>query len=111
MLNLDMIGRNHPDSLLLGWRGEHLAQLLQEENRRLRRPFLLGELGQSELFLASDHASFARRGIPVVFLFTGLHEDYHRPSDHAERLDYDKLTRVALLAARLLWRLAQVSAL
>jgi aminopeptidase YwaD len=111
MLNLDMIGRNHPDSLLLGWRGEHLAQLLQEENRRLRRPFLLGELGQSELFLASDHASFARRGIPVVFFFTGLHEDYHRPSDHAERLDYDKLTRVALLAARLLWHLAQVSAL
>jgi len=111
MLNLDMIGRNHPDSLYLGWRDERLAQLVQEENRRLRRPFLLGELGQSDLFLASDHASFARRGIPVVFFFTGLHEDYHRPSDHAERLDYDKLTRVALLAARLLWRLAQVSVL
>ncbi len=111
MLNLDMIGRNHPDSLYLGWRHEQLAQLVQEENRRLRRPFLLGELGQSDLFLASDHASFARRGIPVVFFFTGLHEDYHRPSDHAERLDYDKLTRVALLAARLLWRLAQASVL
>lgn len=107
MVNLDMIGRNHPDSLSVGVSEYWLRQLVEEENRRLRSPFLLGREAQEELWGRSDHAVFAARGIPAVFFFTGLHEDYHRPSDHADRLNYEKLSRVALLAARLVWRIAQ----
>lgn len=109
MLNLDMIGRNHPDSLLVGVRGQWLESVVQAQNRALPRPFLLGREAE-EFFGRSDHASFARHGIPVLFLFTGLHEDYHRPSDHAEKLNYDKLSRVALLAARVAWALATMPA-
>jgi len=106
MLNLDMIGRNHPDSLSVGVRPAGLRELIERENRRLRHPFVLGQRAE-EFFGRSDHASFAEVGIPVAFFFTGLHEDYHRPSDHAEKLDYGKLSRVALLAARVAWQLAE----
>lgn len=109
MLNMDMIGRNHPDSLSVGFRGQWLEPILQEQNRALPRPFLLGHQAE-EFFGRSDHASFAARGIPVLFFFTGLHEDYHRPSDHAEKLNYEKLSRVALLAARVAWVLATLPA-
>lgn len=106
MLNLDMIGRNHPDSLSIGVREEWLRKLVEQENQRLKSPFLLGREAE-EFFGRSDHAVFAARGIPAVFFFTGLHEDYHRPSDHADKINYDKLSRVALLAARVAWQIAQ----
>ncbi|MDW8012247.1 MAG: M20/M25/M40 family metallo-hydrolase [Bacteroidota bacterium] len=106
MLNMDMIGRNHPDSLSVGVRGEWLLRLIEQENRRLPTPFLIGREAE-DLFGRSDHASFAARGIPVAFFHTGLHEDYHRPSDHAEKINPDKLSRVALLVARVAWRIAQ----
>jgi C-terminal processing protease CtpA/Prc len=42
----------------------------------------------------SDHTSFYRAGVPVLFVFTGLHTDYHKPSDDAEKLNYDGETQV-----------------
>jgi hypothetical protein len=49
----------------------------------------------------SDHTSFHVRGVPVVFLFTGAHEDYHRPTDTPDKLDYSGLVAVARLASRI----------
>ncbi|MEN3026954.1 MAG: M28 family peptidase [Chlorobiota bacterium] len=109
MLNMDMIGRNHPDSLSIGVRGEWLLRLIEQENRRLPTPFLIGREAE-DLFGRSDHASFAARGIPVAFFHTGLHEDYHKPSDHADKVNPDKVSRVALLVARVAWRIAQQGA-
>jgi hypothetical protein len=43
----------------------------------------------------SDHAPFHDRGIPVAFLFTGTHRDYHRPSDTAEKVNYEGMARIA----------------
>jgi hypothetical protein len=45
-------------------------------------------------FGPSDHSSFYARKIPVLFFFTGTHEDYHKPSDTAERVNYDGLARI-----------------
>ncbi len=45
----------------------------------------------------SDHASFSQKNIPVLFLFSGMHEDYHRPSDDADKIDYDGITRIVKL--------------
>jgi aminopeptidase YwaD len=52
-------------------------------------------------FGPSDHASFYARRVPVLFLFTGTHEDYHKPSDTAERINYEGLSRVADFVGRL----------
>lgn len=46
------------------------------------------------LFYRSDHYNYAVQGIPVVFFFDGIHEDYHRPSDHPDKIDYQKLEKV-----------------
>jgi hypothetical protein len=47
----------------------------------------------------SDHSSFYKKKVPVLMLFTGEHEDYHKPSDTADKIDYPGLTRVAHYAA------------
>ncbi len=46
----------------------------------------------------SDHASFADKQIPIIFFTTGLHEDYHKPSDDWDKLNYPDAARVARLA-------------
>ncbi|MBA3242520.1 MAG: M20/M25/M40 family metallo-hydrolase, partial [Acidobacteria bacterium] len=46
-------------------------------------------------FGPSDHSSFYAKRLPVLFFFTGTHEDYHKPSDTAERINYEGLARVA----------------
>ena len=53
-------------------------------------------------FGPSDHASFYARQVPVLFFFTGTHEDYHKPTDTAERINYDGLAAVAEFVRRLL---------
>ena len=49
---------------------------------------------------ASDHSSFTAARVPVAFLFTGTHDDYHKPSDEVAKIDFDKLARVTELMLR-----------
>jgi hypothetical protein len=53
------------------------------------------EYDEERMFSRSDHANFARQGVPIAFFFTGLHRDYHRPSDTPDKIHYEKLLRVA----------------
>ncbi len=57
-------------------------------------------------FFRSDHYNYAKRGIPIIFYFSGVHEDYHRPSDHADKIDYGKLEKVTRAIYAMMWRLA-----
>jgi hypothetical protein len=109
-VNLDMIGRNAPDTLYavgfdfstLGARAARTAEAHPALGLRVvpdPRP------GQ-RFFQRSDHYSFARKGIPALGLTTGLHPDYHRPSDHADRVDADKQARIARLVLLLVHDLA-----
>jgi hypothetical protein len=50
---------------------------------------------ESDGYGPSDHSSFYGKGVPVLFLFTGAHADYHRPSDDWEKVDYSGLSRIA----------------
>jgi Zn-dependent M28 family amino/carboxypeptidase len=54
----------------------------------------------------SDHFNFAKKGIPVVFFCNGEHEDYHQVSDTADKLDGDKMERMARLAYWTGWNVA-----
>ncbi len=68
------------------------------------------EWDEEDVFFRSDHFSFARRGVPIAFLFTGFHPDYHQPSDTADKIDYDKLRRVAVYAYDVAFELATAPA-
>ncbi|MQA90649.1 MAG: M28 family peptidase [Gemmatimonas sp.] len=102
-LNLDMVGRNHPDSLfVVGSRriSSELGDAVEEVNDRQASPFVLDYTYDSpnhpeQLYCRSDHYNYARYGIPVVFMSTGLHDDYHATSDHTELIDFEKAARVS----------------
>ena len=49
----------------------------------------------NQFYRRSDHWNFGRFGVPFVFFFTGVHEDYHQPGDHAEKIDFEKLAGVS----------------
>lgn len=109
MLNTDMIGRNGIDSLSVGGntRCKELADLSAEENATFAKPFSL-KYNIEEFFFRSDQASFAMRKIPVIFYFSGMHEDYHRPGDEVSKINFPKLTQVAQLCARTAWRVSML---
>ena len=98
MLNLDMVGRLRDRRLYIGGidSGTGLRALVTETARDL--PLSL-ELRPSP-FAPSDHTSFYVAGRPVLFFFTGAHDDYHRPSDTWDRINREGLATVATLAAR-----------
>lgn len=98
MLNLDMVGR-------LGRRltvyGAGTGDRLEEWVTRANGPVGL-ELGlRAALAMNSDHGPFYRRKVPVVHLFTGLHPDYHRPSDDPGKVNVEGTAQVARLALEL----------
>lgn len=57
-------------------------------------------------FFRSDHFNYAKKGIPIIFFFDGEHEDYHRPGDEPQKIDYDKMEKVARTIYMLLWEVA-----
>jgi len=95
MLNLDMIGRLQPRGLLVQGSDTSPAwpELLQAANRGpgIRLRLLAGGAGPS------DHAPFFQAGVPVLFFFTGLHADYHRTTDTADRIDATGIARILSL--------------
>lgn len=59
-------------------------------------------------FFRSDHFHYAVNGIPIVFWFDGVHEDYHRPTDHADKIDYAKMEKVTRTIFLTLWELTDL---
>jgi Zn-dependent M28 family amino/carboxypeptidase len=70
-----------------------------------RSPLVVKDIGRGGIG-PSDHMSFAMKKIPVLFLFSGLHGDYHRPSDDAEKINYDGLAEVIEFARDIVTQLA-----
>jgi Peptidase family M28 len=112
-LNADMIGRNDPDSLyIIGPRSAPngqssvLGAVADSVNEASSRPFLINRdwdapTHPEQLYYRSDHYNYAKHGIPIVFFTTGLHPDYHKVTDSPDKIDYDKLARVATLILRI----------
>jgi hypothetical protein len=105
MINLDMIGRAKGDTVqaIGAGRSKALLEALNEANKQIK----LQLTNQEEMdFGGSDHAPFLGKNIPVVFFFTGIHEDYHQVSDEVEKIRADKAAQVARLAFILAWKIA-----
>ncbi|HEU0079009.1 MAG TPA: M28 family peptidase [Longimicrobiaceae bacterium] len=117
-INIDMIGRNHPDSVfVVGSRrvSTQLGQLVEAANARQARPlgldYTFDAPGHPEqIYCRSDHYNYARYGIPITFFTTGLHEDYHKPSDELDKIDFTKLTRIAGLISDIVGQVASAPA-
>ncbi|MEM6331553.1 MAG: M20/M25/M40 family metallo-hydrolase [Planctomycetota bacterium] len=97
-INADMIGRLREGRLQVlgartGYGLRRLASVAVDEGLRLEFPWPVES--------SSDHWTFLSRGVPAVMLHTGLHGDYHRPSDDVERLNIDGLQKVTRYLLRL----------
>jgi peptidase M28-like protein/PDZ domain-containing protein len=102
MLNLDMVGRLRERSLFIGGVGtspawKPLLEKLNGGGSVARFKLNLGEDG----FGPSDHQSFYVRDIPVLFFFTGTHDDYHKPSDTAEKINAEGISQIAALVGEI----------
>ena len=60
----------------------------------------------NRFFFRSDHYNYARKGIPIVFFFDGEHEDYHKPGDSVDKIDFEKMEKVARTIYVTLWEVA-----
>lgn len=103
--NFDMVGRMQQNrlNLIAAKSAAELPVLLQNANRKLKLDLAFGDSG----FGSSDHFAFLEKSIPAVFFTTGAHEDYHRASDTAEKIDYSGISKIVDLAALSLIRLDQ----
>ncbi|MBT8206510.1 MAG: M28 family peptidase [Eudoraea sp.] len=102
MLNMDMVGRLRADSTL-SVSGTGTAPVWTQSLNALNTDFklVLKESGVGP----SDHTSFYLQDIPVLHFFTGQHEDYHKPSDDADKLNYDGMEKITSYIVQLVGEL------
>lgn len=111
-LNADMIGRSTTDRAESGNTDyvfliggdiissdlDSLVQVANNSTVNLTLDSRYNDLNDpNQFYRRSDHWNFGRFGIPFVFYFTGVHEDYHQPSDEIEKIDFPKLAKVTKL--------------
>lgn len=99
MLNMDMVGRLTDDKLIVqGYdTARQFEALLDASNEKFGFQLTKNKGG----FGPSDHSSFYAKKVPVLHFFTGLHKDYHRPSDTADKVNVEGMRRVAEMVADL----------
>lgn len=89
MINMDMVGRLNDSTKILAVGGygtsPQWATVINAQDKKLPFVIKLDSSGSGP----SDHTSFYRKDIPVLFFFTGQHKDYHRPGDDADRINYE----------------------
>ena len=64
----------------------------------------------NRFFYRSDHYNYARKGIPIIFFFDGVHEDYHQPGDSPDKIDYQKMEKITRTVYMTLWEVANRAA-
>ena len=130
-LNIDMIGRSklptdtNPRNATLTGPNEIyvigskmmstdlglLSEKVNQSYLNLRFNYKYDDPGDPErLFFRSDHYNYARKGIPIIFYFDGVHEDYHQATDHADKIDYEKMEKVTRTIFAKMWTLANQAA-
>jgi Zn-dependent M28 family amino/carboxypeptidase len=118
MINMDMIGRMKDNKLIVGgvgtatnWRQAVSAANSPERIRVAATPSAVVDLAfekpfeltlSEDGFGPSDHSSFYAKQVPVLFFWTGTHEDYHKPSDTSDKINYADEARILNLVARLI---------
>ena len=122
-LNIDMIGRIDPKRegdrnyiYLIG--SDKLSTELHELSEEVNKEFMNIELDYTyndendpnRFYYRSDHYNFAKNNIPIIFYFNGTHDDYHRPGDTPDKINYDLLENRSRLIFHTAWEVANRNA-
>ncbi len=118
-LNIDMIGRRDPQhkdsepyvyvigSDKLSDDLHALSESTNKNNLNLTFDYTYNDQNHPErLYYRSDHWNFAKKNIPIVFYFDGIHEDYHKPSDEVDKIEFDLLEKRAQTVFYTAWEIA-----
>jgi Zn-dependent M28 family amino/carboxypeptidase len=126
-INIDMIGRSKkegdtnprnrglsgPNEIYVigsNMMSRELGELTERVNKQylnIRYDFRYDDpTDPNRFFFRSDHYNYARKGIPIVFFFDGEHQDYHRPSDSPDKIDYQKMEKLTRTIYMTLWEIA-----
>jgi hypothetical protein len=118
-LNIDIIGRldekhkDNPDYIyLIG--SNRLSTELHEISEYANKTYINIQLDYSfnsfndpnRFYYRSGHYNFAKNNIPVIFYFNGVHEDYHKPTDTADKIIFSKVEKITRLVFYTAWELA-----
>ncbi len=120
-LNIDMIGRidkKHDEEgkknyvYLIG--SDRLSSELHNLSEEVNSKYVKLDLDYTynakndpnRFYFRSDHYNFAKHNIPIIFYFNGVHEDYHKPTDTADKIEYDLMTKRAQLVFYTAWEVA-----
>ncbi len=118
-INIDMIGRvderhaSNPDYIYvigsdrISTHLHDINEMVNAEHTKLDLDYKYNAPDDPNHFYErSDHFNFAEKGIPIVFFFNGVHPDYHRPTDTADKINFDVLAKRAQLAFYVAWEAA-----
>jgi len=120
-LNIDMIGRKDPNRkqgdsnnyiYIVG--DDKLSSDLHTISVAINKKYTGLELDYKfnnprdplRIYYRSDHYNFARRGVPIIFYFDGIHADYHKPTDTPDKINYDLMVKRAQLVFYTAWEMA-----
>mgnify|MGYP001302096271 CR=1 FL=1 len=117
-LNIDMIGRTdeyHESGdyvYLIG--SDRLSTELHNISEEVNKKYFNLELDYTfndkddpnRYYYRSDHYNFAKKNIPVIFYFSGVHEDYHKPTDTIDKIDFEKTQKISRYIFLTAWELA-----
>lgn len=118
-LNIDMVGRRdaqHKDSApyvyvigsdKLSTALHALSESVNKQYTNLIFDYTYNDQNHPDrLYYRSDHWNFARKNIPIIFYFDGIHEDYHKPGDEVEKIEFDLLAKRAQCVFYTAWEIA-----
>ncbi len=108
-INLDMVSRNAGDQIGVTPSPKHpdYSTLIPAAQAACEAEGMKAVFDADEFYARTDSYNFAIQGIPVIFFFCGVHEDYHRPTDDFTKADFEKAARTARAAYRLGFEMAQ----
>ena len=120
-LNIDMIGRIDPNRKTgdstnyvyvvgddkLSTDLKPISEGVNKKYTRLELDYKFNDPADPErIYYRSDHYNFARKGVPIIFYFDGIHKDYHRPSDTPDKINYDIMEKRARFVFFTAWEMA-----
>lgn len=118
-VNIDMIGRvnekyvDNPEYIFVigsDRLSSDLHKINEEMNQKYSHLVLDYEYNSEDdpnrYYTRSDHYNFAKNGVPAIFFFSGTHEDYHRPTDTVEKINFKKMEKVTRHIFHTIWELA-----